>query len=295
MDWTGVKPMAASTRKSSGFTLIELLIVIVIIAMMLVLITPTLMRTLTSSRVKQTCSIVFAALFRARSEALRHREPVAVFYGDDPTRLAAAWAPPLSDVLPANGSINAWTVKTSSGTWADSTSGNTYTNRNTDNTGDPYGGDRNKPVYPDGTTAPLGTYPFYIRQRPLNTVDLTFDQGVRIITGWYNEAAGGIRNWNNNHNWGGMTPVYEIKRHNSVYSRSGAIITYGGSSSAKYILIYDKATGENCVIDYAEWRAVSRPRIITDASGMPKTITHTGLPSAPVKLDSLHEIDKRIP
>jgi prepilin-type N-terminal cleavage/methylation domain-containing protein len=235
-------------KKPRGFTLIELLIVILVMILLTTVGVPAFSRMLRTSRVQQAAQTVLTALWHARSEAMRYRQVVAVFYGDKKENIpAACWASPLTDVLPLPGQINVWTVKQA----ADDTMGLSLT-----------GIQEVKPHMSevgldDGNAHPW--YPFRFRERLLNTQPFTFPEGVRVISCVCKQNAFYQRD-------NKQDAIGEIKRHNSVYTRRGGAVhnnNAGGATYAyNYALVLDEATGEHAVIQTGAWNSGTRPRLL---------------------------------
>src|SRR5207248_7977359 len=98
-----------------GFTMVELLLVLFIITLMLGVAVPAFAKLSKTTRVEQAARIVLTALYRARSEAQRYRQAVAVYYGDDQTQLNPQ---PVAGVLPPKERVEIWTARTSGYGWA---------------------------------------------------------------------------------------------------------------------------------------------------------------------------------
>jgi hypothetical protein len=59
-----------------------------------------------------------------------------------------------------------------------------------------------------------------------------------------------------------MTPLGEIKRHNNVYTRNGSVPTFSNAYCYRWVMCYDKASGDALVIEVGDWKNNSRPRIL---------------------------------
>jgi type II secretory pathway pseudopilin PulG len=231
-----------STRRmprgaAAGFTLVELILVMFIILLLMIMAAPMLSKFLKTSRVQQTAQTIFTALFHGKGEAQRYRRLVGVFFGDDQSKLNPKPSP---GVLPPNGKIEIWTVKTA-------------------------GGDKI-----GATEAPLGNlgewYPYKDPDRNLTPSALTFPDGVRILSGLFSRelVAGKYE-----HGFGHPPPRFqksaigECKRHNIIYARNGGMPGYSdGIWSYFNLLVFDEATGEHVIVWCGEWRGNARPRIL---------------------------------
>jgi prepilin-type N-terminal cleavage/methylation domain-containing protein len=237
-------------KRHSAFTLIELLIVMAIITILSVMAVPLMSKFMHTTRVQQAAQAVFTALYRARAEAQRYRQPVAVFYGDDRSHYQGIWVPPLSDVLPKPGTIEIWTVKANQGTGTlDDDDGMTMIGAS---------------MRPDMPYVANNTYrdwyPYHVRQRLLSATPITFPEGVRIVTGYFNQ----YREWYNKDYR--RSAVGELKRHNTVFSRQGGTISWNNFDSQacayNFVLIFDEVTGDHVVIQAGTWKSTTRPRLL---------------------------------
>jgi prepilin-type N-terminal cleavage/methylation domain-containing protein len=237
-------------QKTSAFTLIELLLVMSVITILSVMVIPSMSKFMHSTRVQQAAQAVFTALYRARAEAQRFRQPVAVFYGDDPSHHKGIWASPLKDVLPKPGTIEIWTVK-----------GDTGSGSLNDDDGMTMIGGAMRPDMPYVANKTYRDwYPYHVRQRLLTPTPITFPDGVRIVTGFFNQ----YREWYNKDYR--RTAVGEIKRHNTVFSRQGGTISpnsFGSQACAyNFVLIFDEVTGDHVIIQAGSWKSTTRPRLL---------------------------------
>jgi type II secretory pathway pseudopilin PulG len=247
------KNRAGAGKKSGGFTLIELLIVITVMILLTTVGVPAFSRMLRTSRVQQAAQAVLTALWHARSEAMRYRQVVAVFYGDKQENIpAACWASPLTDVLPPPGQINVWTVKQA----ADDTMGLSLTGQIAVK---PYMSEA--ALVADGKTH--AWYPFRFGERLLNTQPFTFPEGVRIVSGIYGGSKDlYFRDYKKD-------PVGEIKRHNSVYTRRGGAVHNnnfqdGAIYACNYVIVADETTGSHRIIQTGAWNSGTRPRLLPE-------------------------------
>ena len=218
----------------AGFTLIELILVIFIMVLLTMMTTPMLSQFVKQSKVQQACSVLSAAFYRARNEAKLTRRLVAVYFGDDVTRLNPA---PTPGIIPSKGSVELWTVRTAG---------------DSDNIG--------------ASESPFNNqgdwYPYKDPDQKLTQTPLTLPDGVRVLAGSFlRSSPTGPYSWGlNSFN---PTPDGEIKRHEIVYSRTGAMPGwYDGLNSYNSVLVFDEVTGEHAIIWCGEWRTSSKPRLL---------------------------------
>jgi prepilin-type N-terminal cleavage/methylation domain-containing protein len=226
-----------------GFTLIELLLVLLIISLLVAVGVPVLSRLVKTSKVQQAIAAVKTALWQARTGAQAHQTVAAVFYGDDTSGLRTQ---PLDGVLPEKGKMEVWTVFTA----------NVHVSepRNVIGAG----------------TAP-SWYPYHLKDKCLTPQAISLPEGVRVLSGWYNSAVAGEREFN--FNWTRTNPVIkntgvhaaigEIKRHCTPFWRSGNGVW---QFEAPYLLIFEESTGEHVIVlasDQYGSMKTSRPRIVT--------------------------------
>jgi type II secretory pathway pseudopilin PulG len=253
----------------AGFTMIELIVVLLIMVMLTSMIVPMFSKMMKSSKVQQAAQSVVSALYRARALAQKYRSTVAVFYGDDPScHPAARWQPPLSTTLPKYGQIEIWSVRTAeSWNWV-------YSDRG-------YGWSE------DGVTATLATpfdpatgwgngadwFPYYARDQLLTPQPMSFPEGVRIIAGRIytnGQTQQDLEFWSYDN-----SPLGEIKRHNSVYTKNGSCPTYDQYHCYLTLVIWDVATGDHVIVEVGEHKSSSRPRVfdkkLSHINGVPLT------------------------
>jgi prepilin-type N-terminal cleavage/methylation domain-containing protein len=251
-----------------GFSLIELIVVLVVILMLSVAVAPSLSRFMKNSRVQSTARTVIAALFHARHEAQRYRTTVALFYGDDPSRHSTAvWSPPLSGVLPKYGSMQLCVVKNA----PSENFSPTFKDKSFAWAEDMINAGNSVPHNPMGPNmAGQSWFPYYSIVTTLSDQNFSFPEGVRIISGAFSGMTASKNFKFTNYT---RSNVGEIKRHNSVYTRNGAVPTYSDMYCYRSVLVYDTASGEHVVIEIGEWKSVSRPRImnekLTHVNGVP--------------------------
>ena len=221
-----------------GFTLIELILVIFIMVLLTIMTVPILAQFTKTSKVQQAANIVSTVLFRARYEAIRTRQHVGVFFGDTTARLTTK---PTAGILPSTGRVEIWTVKTA---------------------GDSDGHDANE--------SPLGSlgawYPYRDPDRCLTPDAVTLPDGIRVLSGRFfrtmNSPAQMVFGWDAGANYK-ASPDGEIKRHQVVFARTGAMPGwFDGLNSYYSLLVFDEATGEHQVIWVGEWLMSAKPRIL---------------------------------
>ena len=72
------------------------------------------------------------------------------------------------------------------------------------------------------------------------------------------------------------TPRGELKRHTIAFTGQGtSASTYWYGYSFRHLLVFDVATGEHLLIEAAEWKAATRPRIMAGTTG-PMSVTDLG-------------------
>jgi len=263
----------------TGFTMIELIIVLLIMAMLTVMIVPTLSRMTKGSKVRQTAQTVVSALYRARALAQKYRSTAAVFYGDDPTaHPPARWVPPLTTTLPKYGQIEIWSVRTAeSWNWVYSDRGYGWSEDGmTATLATPYDPTTGTPGWGNGES----WFPYYAKDQLLTPQPISFPDGVRIMAGKiYVHGSGSFDKLDFGHPWSPWnyqaTPVGEIKRHSSVYTKNGSCPTYDDYHCYLTVLVWDVNTGEHLIVEVGEHKSSSRPRILekklTHVNGTPLT------------------------
>src|SRR5690242_2212198 len=103
------KPISNTAHSTRGFTMVELIIVLVVMALLTSLAVPSLAQFTKTTKVDQAVHSISTALYHARNEAQRYRRLVAVFVGDDVSKLNPQ---PQPGILPPKGRVELWTVLT---------------------------------------------------------------------------------------------------------------------------------------------------------------------------------------
>ncbi|MCW8129783.1 MAG: prepilin-type N-terminal cleavage/methylation domain-containing protein [Planctomycetota bacterium] len=256
------KPAASAARRAGGFTLSELLVVLFVIMLLMTLGAPMLSKLLKSSRVMQTANTCLTVLFRARTEAMRYRLPVSVFYGDDLVRCPVQ---PTPGVLPPYGQIEIWTVKLDPPT---AYGGNWYSDRSSHFINDGF----NTRNYQPWNSGGNGGITFDTKERPLTPNPISFEDGTRILAGYFSYSASTrvFRTTNYLNNARG-----ELKRHTTSFTGSGTSVNYGDAYGYRNLLVFDVSSGEHIIIEAAEFKAATRPRILMGPDA-PLYLTHVG-------------------
>jgi prepilin-type N-terminal cleavage/methylation domain-containing protein len=226
-----------------GFTLLELIVVTLVILLMIGVAAPMFSKLVKTSRVQQTVNTVMTSLWHARSEAMRYRSNVAVLYGPDRFKCN----PPPLDIptrqLPAKGKIEIWTVKAG----------------DSDSLGAGWG------CYSPGFNPTPDWYPFSFPERDLTPQDFTYPDGVRIVCGrvatWWNSSTDNGTLFENKAFK--KDSIGQWKRYTSVYSRTGGHVSYDLSNAYDHVMVFDEASGDYALVKVGEWKASTRPRIIT--------------------------------
>lgn len=227
-------------RLTAAFTLIELLLVMFIMLLLTIMTVPMLSQFAKSSKVQQTTSIVSAVLSRGRMEALRTRQMIGVFFGDDTARLNP---PPQPGIIPPKNHIEMWTLKTNIGNGWESTE---------------------NPIYDPNPSAGAPTwYPYTDPDSNLTGEPITWPDGVRILVGHFVQMPGSppqcgfyFQDYN-------RSPYGEIKRHEIVFSRAGTMPNwYDGLNTCWNVLIFDEQTGEHSIIWAGSWLITAKPRVL---------------------------------
>lgn len=234
-------------RLNAAFTLIELLLVMFIMLLLTMMAVPMLSQFSKSSKVQQTASVVSSILSRARMEAMRTRQMIGVFFGDDVSRLNPQ---PQPGIIPIKNHIEMWTLKTNGGSnGIDGSEG---------------------PIFdPNPTVGAPAWYPYTDPDANLTGEPITWPDGVRILSGYFilmpgnpPQCAFGCALFNGNPTYN-RSAYGEIKRHEICYTRSGAMPNwYDGLNTYWSILIFDEQTGEHAVIWAGAWLITAKPRIL---------------------------------
>ncbi|MCW8133827.1 MAG: prepilin-type N-terminal cleavage/methylation domain-containing protein [Planctomycetota bacterium] len=246
-------PHAARSRR--GFTLVEMLIVLLIIVLLTTLAAPAFSQMVKRTRVDQATTSILSACNRARAEAQRVRTLVALYIGDDTSRLATK---PLAGQLPPYGQMEVWTVKLGYN------DGISWISCRPD-----------APEY--GYWWSPNWYPCrkHGSDQNLTGTPLTFSSGVRavscVIKKSGNDVHLGFPKYKNDGAWEG--PIGEIKRHTVAYDKRGGAAGWDYNWNYPYILVFDTTTGEHRVIQVGVTQAASRARV------MPWTLTGVRKPS----------------
>jgi Tfp pilus assembly protein FimT len=273
-------------RRTAGFTVVELLISLGIMALLFTMAVPTLSKLNRTSKVQEAANTVIAALYQARSEAQRYRTTVSVFIGDDPAHMSVT---PPPGILPPQGQMEIWAVRsqTSTGSWKN------FGSWNTNHDDMITCADDALPYYPpDNTTVPPVWYPFHTKDMLISDQPVQLPEGVRVISGvlYYTPAAGvtpavvqfAIPYYQ-------KSPLGVVKQRQIIFNRTGCATMNGpangiGMGTYLAILVFDGSTGEHQVIQTGHWYAAMRPRIF------PLTVTHVGT----TKLTDFKQLNKLI-
>lgn len=251
-------------RKSRqrGFTLAELMVVLLILLLLMGLGAPMLSKLLKTSRVMQAANTCMTMMYRARAEAMRYRLPVAVYFGDDQTKYPTQ---PTPGILPPYGQIEIWTVKLAPPT---ATGSYWYTDSGSHLINDGF----NTRNYQPWNSAGNGAITFDTPDRPLTPNPVTFEDGTRILCGHYSNTGVNRTFYFSTYQ---NSARGELKRHAITLTGSGTSASYSDSYSYRYILVFDVTTGEHVIIEAAEYKAATRPRIMMGSSG-PQYLSHVG-------------------
>jgi prepilin-type N-terminal cleavage/methylation domain-containing protein len=226
----------------SGFTLIELLLVIFVMALLTTMAVPAFSKMVKTSRVQQASKQILTVLWQARSEAERYRDPVVVFFGDDPALLPVQ---PVPNVLPPKGSMEIWSVMRG------------LADESNDIGGEP-------PPYwvENPSAASPDWYPHRAKMQNLTAAAVTLPDQVRVLCGnLYTGNFGGI---NLDHEFRcdayRQDSVGEIRRHQVGYGRNGGLAL----GSYNVIVVYDETSGDYQLIVVSTGGGGTRPKIIPD-------------------------------
>ena len=227
----------------TGFSLIELVLVMFVMALLSIMAVPVFAKLVKTSRVQQASQQVLTLLWQARSEAERYREPVVVFFGDDPALLPVQ---PVPGVLPPRGLMEIWSVK-----------------RGVNAAEDDRLWDEVPPYWVENPTQQCPDwYPHRAKIANLTPVSGALPDHVRVLCGnMYTGNYGGI---NMDHEF--RTDYYrqdavgEIHRHQVAYGRSGVL----AMSSYNFIVVYDETDGDYQVILVSTGGMATRPKLIPD-------------------------------
>ncbi len=234
----------AHLNRSRGFTLIELILVIFIMALLTAMTTPMLFQFVKTTKVQQTVKAISTSLYRARTEAMRTRKMVGVYFGEDPT---SCKTPPLPGVLPSKGRIEVWTVRDS------------YDSGDFQNEGGCMGSTTPYNLPFDGAN----WYPYRHPDRCLTPEPISYPDGVRILAGKFSNNATApkyVFGWPKDYM---ATAEGEIKRHNITFASTGAMaMPIDGVNSWWNLLIFDEQTGEYTLLSCGEWLTSARPRVL---------------------------------
>jgi prepilin-type N-terminal cleavage/methylation domain-containing protein len=230
-----------------GFSFVEILVVASIMAMMTVMAAPKFASTIRGSNLQIATQTVLKALRLARAQAMSYRCTVSVNYGDEPQHFKQPLTP---GVLPAPHRISVFTQQSP-------------------------GGFSKMPVCPGinppGWSPTPEWYPYIYPQLDLTNTPLEVPDAIRIIAGRYfvtgNKRVFSFPLYDNG-------PVGEIKRHQNVIYRDGAVsvVTYiGDCYTYPWVLVFDERTGEHAVIEAGDYTGAHRPYVVRNA-----TLTHIG-------------------
>ncbi len=199
-----------------------------------------------TSRVQQASQQVLTMLWHARSEAERYRDPVVVFFGDDPALLPVQ---PIAGVMPAKGRMEIWSCK-----------------RGINATEDDRLWDEAPPYWVENPTSQCPNwYPHRTKMNDLTPVAGTLPDGVRIMCGTF---LNGYVYWlpptNFDHEFRCLgyrqDPIGELKRHQIAYGRNGAL----AYQSYDLIIVYEEVSGDYQLIQVATGGMATRPKLIPD-------------------------------
>ena len=253
-----------STGNSRGLTLLELLLVLFILTLLMAVGAPLLSKLLKRSRVQTAANAALTSLYQARLLAQRYRSTVAVYFGDDLSRLNPK---PLPGILPRYGQIEAWRVKTQAPAAQWSAFGDWNSRVDDLVSSSDYG----RPFYPeDPSGVPPDWYPFYFKDLPLSPQPVSFPDGTRILTGTYStNTSGSVRQFFSAHYQ--KSALGELKRHYALFNRNGSAASHtSGVNNHIGVLVFDTVTGEHLLIQLGRWYSSARPRILFTA------LTHLG-------------------
>lgn len=232
----------SSVRSARGFSLIELLLVIFIMALLTIMAVPALTKLTKTSRVQQASQQVLTMLWQARSEAERYRDPVVVFFGDDPALLPVQ---PIADVMPPKGRMEIWSCQ-----------------RGVNQAEDDGLWDETPPYWVENPTQQCPAwYPHRVKLNNLTPIAGSLPENVRIICGnlLANNDFRCLRYRQDS--------VGELKRHQVVYGRNGVLAEFqdpnwNGYPSYNLIVVYDETSGDYQLILISTGGMATRPKLI---------------------------------
>lgn len=246
-----------------GFTVLELLLVLLIILLLSAVAVPNLSRLLRTTKVSEAARIVCSAVWTASGEAQRSRHAVALVFGDDwsvvnpapalyqrTTVVQGGYGIYSPCPLPARGLIESWEAAVGRAFMFNATSL-------------PYAPDYNNNMQNE-LKAQLW-YPFHYLDSKLSDLG-TLPEDIRVIAGNYVKNAGEpfARFQFGNYQ---KSPSGEFKRHCVIFHNTGAQNSNGSALVRdwycyEYLLIFDAASGENCVVWLGNYCSRSRPQVM---------------------------------
>jgi Tfp pilus assembly protein FimT len=234
-------------RLFPAFTLLELLLVCIILVLLMSVATPALARLFKTSKVEQSVNIIMGVLWRASGEAQRLKQPVGVFFGDEPGKApisvlfrksAGVWEPVS---LPPQSKIEVYTVLASNN-----------------------GTIGSRTIYTMPTIAsPPSWMPFRHQMTPLTTGDVSLPDGVRVLFGklenGYPYISGDVCLTQRAYK---RSPDGEAKRHEAIFHASGSTISFDWSAHCyNHLCVFDNS-GAHAVLKIGDPWKRARPKLI---------------------------------